>query len=153
MVPPGNYRESHMAIRKTVYLSDQALEIIGPDPESLAGRINSIIIRYGEVARRHCPSFSVGEWCAIFDTLNGTWLMAEHGNTDPARYLWAEVSDNEGIGDKWSINQTALVERLRGMSYAENIAIIEAVTRFWQDDSGTTAQETIAKLNLPVTQP
>ena len=135
-----------MAKRTSVYLTDEAQAVLG-SPDSLSGRINSILIRYAEICTRHRPALSRSEWCAVFDAINGCWLMAEHGQTDVARYIWAEVSDAPGLGEKWGIDQQALVEKLRGMSYAEQVSVVEHATRFWQLSELPT-DDALAKIGI-----
>ena len=139
-----------MAKRATIYISDPAEAVLGGRHDSLSGRINSIIIRYGEMTRRHSPALTRGEWAAIFDTLNGTWLAAEVGEIDPARYLWAEIADNPGVGEKWGVDQSALVSTLRALSYAESIAVAEAAQRFWQECKGLPLDAALDKLAISV---
>lgn len=134
-----------MPKRLTLHLSDPAMAVIGdaPDP-SMSGRVNSILIRYGAITSRDCPPLTGGEWCFLADILNGTWLQAEAGGNDPARYLWAEAADAESAyAEKWGIDQAALVDRLRALPYAGACAIVEVVTRFWaaEDQHGDLAAQ------------
>lgn len=122
-----------MSRRTSIYLSDQAETALGPIAgESLSGRINSMLIRYDGIRREACPALSVAEWCAVCDVLNGAYVAAEHTDSDPARYIWAEMADSPEMGDKWDIDHPVLVERLRGMSFAERCAVMEVATRFWR---------------------
>lgn len=98
--------------------------------DNKSGAINAAVDRYLEVCKRHTPKLSVGEWCAIFDALNGTWMLDAWSPT----YIFAEVHDTEGLGDKWGIDQAELVAKLQGMSYAESVAIADATERFWASD-------------------
>lgn len=45
--------------------------------------------------------------------------------------LWANVADTPELGDKWRIDQDALVKKLHGMTDAQKIAVAETVQRFW----------------------
>jgi len=126
-------------------LIDPAEAVIGQAPEpSMSGRINSIIIRYGDIISREVPAMTEAEWSFLVDILNGTWLLAEFATTDPARYLWAEVADADPeTAQKWGIDQRALVERLRAMPYSAHCAIAEVVTRFWaaKEQNGSLADQ------------
>lgn len=91
------------------------------------------LARYYELLRRSLPTFTREEAGAICDACNGTlwepWSMS---------LLWADVADCEGLGEKWGIDQAALVARLRGLTYPELVATADAVERFWTS-SGTYA--------------
>lgn len=122
-----------MSRRATIYLSDQAEAALGPmADESLSGRVNSLLIRYDGIRHEACPVLSVQEWCAVCDVLNGAFVGAEHTDSDPARYIWAEMADAPEMGEKWGIDHGALVARLRGMSFAARCAVVEVATRFWR---------------------
>lgn len=126
-------KRSDAARRQGVYFAKEAMEIIGGTGESFSGRVNSIIVRFGAMVAAAMPEFTLGEWCAICDANNGTWTMAEHGDIDPARYLWANVHDSgpDGIDAKWGIDHRAFAEQLRTLPYASQVAALEVVTRFW----------------------
>lgn len=125
-----------MARKQSIYISTAAEQIIGTITEdtNLSGRINSIIVRYGGILERDCPAMAVNEWMAIVDILNSTWRDTESARADIARSLWAEIADSapDGIGEKWSIDCEVLAQQVRGMSYAQQCAIIEVANRFWQ---------------------
>ena len=124
-----------MAQKSSVYLADESLAVLratARDGEdfSLSGRINSIVQRYGEVVARECPEFSLGEWCAICDANNGTILDDMPSTT---AFMWANVADSEGIGEKWGIDAEKLVAKMRKLGYAQTVAVAEVVQRFWSD--------------------
>jgi hypothetical protein len=121
-----------MSRRATIYLSDAAEAALGPEAENLSGRINSMLIRYEGIRADACPTLTEAEWSAIVDVLNGTWLMAEHTDADPARHLWAEMADSPEMAEKWGIDIEELVITLRNQPYAARIAIVEVATRFWK---------------------
>jgi hypothetical protein len=91
--------------------------------------------RYYEVLRKSLPKFSVGEASLLVDALNGCQFEPYS-----ISMLWANVSDavKEGYGKKWEVDGSAFVERLRAFSYAECMATVDAVERFW---SGPYRQE------------
>lgn len=136
-----------MAKRLSIYLPDTALAALGPGADSVSGRIASIIVRYAGVVADECPEFRLAEWSAIADVLRGTWALAESADSDPARYLWAEVIDAPEIGAKWGIDHGRLAASLRTLSYAQRIATAEVADRFWRDprrDEMTTLDALIA---------
>lgn len=139
-----------MTSRKTVYLADQTEAIIHRYPvDSLAGRINSIIQRYDAIIRDVMPEFSEREWCAICDANNGS-IMDDMPQT--VAYLWANVHDFEGLGEKWEIDQAALVKKLHSLPYAGKCAVAEVIAGFWhseklnQADNVTLLTEAGAKI-------
>lgn len=87
--------------------------------------------RYYEALKRSLPTFERSEALAIMDVCNGTlwesWSVP---------LLWASVDDSEGLGQKWGIDQPALVARLRQMTYAEALAVVDAAERFWNHGGG-----------------
>lgn len=124
-----------MASKKSCYFTDQAEAVLGLDLDSFSGRMNNVIIRYGEIMRQECPAFTVSEWSAICDALNSCWLQAEGPGTDPARFIWAEIADADrldGLGVKWGIDAAGLASRIQAMRYSEQCAIVDVVARFWK---------------------
>lgn len=117
--------------RQGIYLAKETIAIMGDTAAtSVSGRVNQIIQRYGEIISEVCPALTQGEWCLLFDLLNGTIM-------DNPRYLWAEVDDSirmDGLADKWQVDGAALVVKLRGMTPEQGYAILETVARFWQCD-------------------
>lgn len=133
-VRPQN-KETPMASRKTIYLTDAAEKVLGREIDSLSGRINSIVSRYGAITAEECPELSEAEWSLLCDILNGFWSISDsRPEIDPAKFLWAEVSDSEpdGAGEKWGVDIPAFAKRLREMRFAESVAILEVAGRFWK---------------------
>jgi hypothetical protein len=124
-----------MSSRKSIYLADASEKVIG-HPGSLSGRINSIVIRYGNIVAATCPTLSRGEWLLICDMLNGTVLDTDSRDADPSRYLWADISESgkfDGLAEKWNVDTADLSTRVRAMTPAEQIAILEVVGHFWRN--------------------
>jgi hypothetical protein len=122
-----------MSSRKSIYLSDQAEAVIGTDHDSLSGRINNICIRYGTITAAGCPELRLSEWLMICDMLNATVMDA--AGADQARHLWADIAESgklDGLAEKWEIDTEDLSQRVRAMSYAGQVAIIEVVGKFWR---------------------
>lgn len=95
--------------------------------------------RYYETLRRSLPTFTEQEATLIVDALNGTIL-----EPNTVTLLWANVDDHNRLYDgSLPMDVAALVARLRGLSYAECMALADAVERFWsaanQRDSMTLA--------------
>lgn len=72
-----------------------------------------------------------GEACLIMDALNGC-LAAEP--PELARILWAQVEDSleDGLAEKWGVTGLTLVLKIKGWSFAQNMACIDAVERAWR---------------------
>jgi hypothetical protein len=101
------------------------------DELNVSGAINTAVDRYLEIVRRHMPTLSLGEWCAIFDALNGCWMLESWS----PRYAFAEVADTAGLEEKWGIDQDALTQQLQAFDYATCVAVVDAAERFWASDT------------------
>jgi hypothetical protein len=110
-----------------------ALDALGSHyAENRSGRLNTVCERYlamvaDELARL---DFSRAEWCAILDANNGVDLGLGIG-TGGAIMIWANVHDSHGLGEKWSVDQAALVRRLQALPRSSLYAICEVADRFW----------------------
>lgn len=84
--------------------------------------------RYYDLLTRSLPKFSAGEAMLLADVLNGT-IHAPYS----VSLLWAQVSDavQDGYAQKWQIDGSALVERLRSLTPFECMAIADAIERAW----------------------
>ena len=127
--------------KKSVYLTDESittLRLPAADSDndreySLSGRINAILARYDKLVAANMPEFSRDEWCAIFDANNGTLFEPMFDLAGLPTMVWANVADSRGLGEKWSIDQEALIAKLRAVSPSQAVAIIEAIDRFWSN--------------------
>lgn len=74
--------------------------------------------------------FSVSEFSLILDACNGWFVQKE-----TLHLLWAEVEDSlrAGLAEKWGVDGPKLVKKLRGLSYAQNAALLDAVKRWWKN--------------------
>lgn len=74
-------------------------------------------------------SLAPNEALAICDALNGSRMDATS-----AAFLWAEIADAlpDGLAAKWDIDGPALVARLRALTPAQSLAIVDAVERWWR---------------------
>ncbi len=125
--------------RISVYVGEQMLSALSNrerEGEGLSGLVNSIVDRYWRCCERSMPELKLGEWCCIFDALNGCW-MQEFAESLPT-YLIAEVADHiklNGAAQKWAINGEALLGKLVALDYAQAMAVWDAAERFWRDKS------------------
>lgn len=72
--------------------------------------------------------FSGEEQALIIDALNGT-MLEEH-----VEVLAANVEDAmtlDGLDEKWGVQKSALMEKLRSLSPLELAAVADAVEMFW----------------------
>lgn len=97
--------------------------------------IGESLDRYFEALRRArarlVGQFSGGELALIADSSNGTlWSAA----SIPLLYANVEDSLDDGLAAKWEVDGPALVNKLRGLSYIESAAIVDAVERWWAQD-------------------
>jgi hypothetical protein len=127
--------------RFTVHLAEPALQALGQDADlGLSGRITEVALRFAALIDDGMPAFTAAEWCALCDSLNGYFLIYDHGtgsDMDPARHAWANVADAadgpDRLGEKWNVDGRALALRMRDMPYLQQVAACEVVRRFWRD--------------------
>lgn len=99
----------------------------------LSHRLAQIGDRYLELLRRtDLPVLTEAEMSALRDVNNGTWH-------EPAAMirgaLWLGIEDSlpDGIAEKWGIDGPALVKKLRGLSFAQEIKLVEGIEKWWSD--------------------
>lgn len=100
-------------------------------------RINQIADRYAEILRRNQPSLSEPEWNLIRDSLNGTL----HEPAAMIGGVWQGVEDSlaDGLGAKWGVDGPELVRKLRGLSFAQEVALVEAIEAWWAERANAGA--------------
>lgn len=97
-------------------------------------RLNAVAERYLAMIETARPSLTDHEWFAICDANNGYGTMEEiEATSGYASWsgIWQNVADTPELGEKWGIDQEALIRELRGMSEHETIAVAETIQRFW----------------------
>jgi hypothetical protein len=131
-----------MAKKSGVYIGPELEAAIGPVDDSItvSARINAIGDRYAEIMRRAQieKRFSEPEWNLLRDSLNGVYKQPA---SQIAR-LWHGIEDSielDGLADKWEVNGEALLAKLRGLSFVEEVAAVESVERWWIENSGVTS--------------
>ena len=99
----------------------------------LSHRLAQIGDRYLELLRRtDLPALTDAEMSALRDVNNGTWH-------EPAAMirgaLWLGIEDSlpDGIAEKWDIDGGALVEKLRVLTFAQEVKLLEMIERWWAD--------------------
>jgi hypothetical protein len=82
-----------------------------------------------------------GEAGLIVDALNGTLIDI---NTAQALRLEVEDALRAGLAEKWQIDGSGLVEKIRGYTLVQRMAIADAVERFW--NNSYSIDDTAARL-------
>ena len=119
----------------SITLDKETLEMV--DARDSGGRsatIRRMLGWYAAIVELERPELSEGEWSAIRDVLNGTFLAVEPGALRMmAGALAIEVDDAlpDGLAEKWHVDGGALVTRLSEMSFSERVAVIDDAIRFW----------------------
>lgn len=90
-------------------------------------RLAQIADRYTEILRRAgLPDFSGAEWSLMRDAMNSTL-------NEPAaliRHVAAGIEDAillDGLAEKWDVSAADLLDRLRGLSFSQRVALVEKI--------------------------
>lgn len=135
-----------MAKRITIYKGDALERLLSARAtndaafRSASGVLNAVADRYLEAVRRATPRLTQGEWCLLWDSLNGVWMADNAGMY--VMSVTQGVSDSitlDGLDRKWSVDGSALVGKLAGMSYCELMAVVDSAERFWARDANADA--------------
>ncbi|MDN5348540.1 MAG: hypothetical protein PWP65_2105 [Clostridia bacterium] len=115
-----------------IYLPDHLLTEVSSRGDNRSGIISRDLERLYTLYRRALAQvpLKVEEACLIVDALNGAKLEA-----DTARLLWAEIEDAinlDHLDEKWQVDGSALVQKLRQLTDTQALALIDAAERFWE---------------------
>ena len=121
-----------MGSRVTVYLDDQteehlATRKVGPR-ESRSGAISRAIDRYAEICKRHLPSLTDSEWELVADSLPGP----PREPASAVAVIEHEIEDSMLLNDlasKHGVSAPRLMRKLNAMSYANRVALVDAIER------------------------
>lgn len=96
--------------------------------------INRALDRYYEILRRERIErmLSESEWNALRDMLNGTVSEPAGMCAGSLAMSWAD-SLEDGIAEKWGLDPAGMAEKLRALTYPQELAAIEAVERWWRE--------------------
>lgn len=134
-----------MSVKKSVRLSDQAVEICrkmslsgGEESINYSGSINSVFAQFAEIIGEHTPELNENEWNAFYCCYNG--YMPHPDIKEEARLLAWHISEGyqydaqvtEFLGDPESA--MALIERVKSWSMSERLAVIYKAKSFWARD-------------------
>jgi len=95
--------------------------------------INRCLGRYFAVLddsrRKLAELLSDAEMGLILDVFNGTLFAEPFG----IQLVDREVSDSlvDGYAEKWKCDGPALVKKLRGLDYVDQVALVDVVERWW----------------------
>ena len=103
--------------------------------------IRAALARYYETCRRHVATLGLAreELALVCDALNGVWLTADHDSgAAQLAVTWAGIADAiqlDGLAKKHKVSDAdGLIARLQKLSYADTVALVDFVERFWADD-------------------
>jgi hypothetical protein len=109
----------------SIYLPAHALEVLRPwaAGRQRSSRLAAIVERYDAVADQR-PQLSKAEWGIVVQLLGPLATMRQVGA------LWAEVLDRDREGQHLpGVDAEALARKLRQMTTAEQIAVLEVADR------------------------
>jgi hypothetical protein len=121
-----------MTKRTSIYLNPP-LEAALKGADSISGHLGKICDRYAETNRRAriAQRFSEDELSAFRDCCNGTWFEPAP-LVDGAVLANFEDSLQDGIAEKWGIDAPAAIAKLRGLTYPDQVALVEDIEAFWR---------------------
>lgn len=122
------------AERISLSISKDLLAQVDERGEARSTTINRDLERLYTLYRRSLRrvDLSVDEACVIVDALNSTLMTA-----DTAHLLWASIQDAieyENLAEKWNVDGSALIEKLRSLNEIQSMAVIDAAERFWANE-------------------
>jgi hypothetical protein len=115
-------------------------------PETTIEREARDLDRYRDVLARSLPKFSVGEACLLCDICNG-WFVT----TASYCLIWMEVEDGielDGLDEKWEVDSPGFVDRLKALTPAENIAVIDAIERWFEGTPHNDYETSLRQVGL-----
>ena len=83
-----------------------------------------------ETSRRAlAEKFDKQECALILDALNGIMFA----DTISLQLVYANIEDSlaDGLDKKWKVDSKELVKKLRALTYAENVTLVDAAERWW----------------------
>lgn len=136
-----------MAEKFSIYAGEPMAIILAGHEENRSARINQVCRDFLTSVADVVPEMAQAEWSAVVDATNGMF----GADRDTYRFMWAEVADFDGLGEKWGIDQQALAARIRGLSIPELIAVAEVSRRFWALSSPDPAAQALRAAGARIT--
>lgn len=135
-----------MAERFSIYAGPPIAAALAGYEDNRSGRLNQVASAYMVIVDALKPDFSVSEWCAVCDGLNSYPL----DDRQSRRFAWASIADDPSLGEKWGVDHASLVDKVRGLSEAQLIAMREIFERAWAGmTAGLTAEAAIRQATQP----
>jgi hypothetical protein len=121
-----------MTKRTSIYLNPPLAEAL-KGADSISGRLGQICDRFAETNRRARirQRFSEAELMALRDCCNGT-IFGPAQLIDGAVLANFEDSEPDGLYEKWEIDAPATIAKLRGLTYPDQVAMVEDIEAFWR---------------------
>jgi hypothetical protein len=117
--------------RKTIYLSDEIMPIIGCDePGAFSRRLTGIVRDWDCMIKDAMPEFTENEWLFLMDMLNGVELEGLHAHNLEADV--AECGTKDGLAEKWGVYSKSFARSIDALPLAGKIAIQDVAYRFRQ---------------------
>lgn len=125
-----------MAARIQIYAGAPVAAVLAAvgDAGTTTSRLNTVCERYLAMVRDQLARIELTreQWHAILDANNGVAMYLGVQNIGwPPRLIWANVDYSPGLGERWGIDQAALVRRLQALPPSALIAIQEVCDRVW----------------------
>lgn len=123
-----------MGEKKSIYLADNILKIIGPtDPGELSSRIADIIDRYGVLCQLERKALEeIFSGVTDLDSLaDAVWNTVWRPASTLINGVLADFQDSgpDGLYEKWGVDPQTIIEKLRGLNYGQQIALGELLER------------------------
>lgn len=110
------------SVRVRLGIPENIIQSMGQPGVSLSLRVATMIDRFCAMCQAAMPEFTEAEWRAILDANNPT-SDADHVDAPDPERIWRNLEQTP--------DAAALVDRLRGLSRVELIAVQEACSRYW----------------------
>ncbi len=126
-----------MAKSTSWYCTPEAEDVVrargGPPGRGRDGAVSAVVNRslgrYAEICRRELPTLSQDEWGLVCEALMGTI----HEPAGMCSMVWHGVADAvrlDGLDAKWQVDGPALIRRLKRLSFAAEVALIDRAEQY-----------------------
>lgn len=121
-----------MAEKFAIYAGEPLALALAGYESSRSARVNQVAAEWLAMVADLCPALTEDEWMATIDALLSTWIDDEM----TLKYAWADIDETEGLGEKWGIDQAALVARIKALPQPALMALREVLRRYRLADGG-----------------
>lgn len=127
-----------MSKKTSIYIADRLTRFADEhSADTLSGLINATAARYEVMCRRSLPALSHDEWGALFEAIGQGGPGAHPEPEAIASYLIGNIADFGARQTRWDVDSSALVQRIAALPYAAQVAVLDAVERFWSSQDAT----------------